>query len=65
MLIVAYNGIGNVKCVPPPRRRPVSDRVVMARSDETVEVTNSGDSELSVLTLPITAEMADNLREGG
>lgn len=55
MVIVTYNGDGMLRTTN-KRRKQIDDRVIVARHDETIEVVNSGDSALSVLTMPLTAD---------
>lgn len=55
MVVVAYNGNGALRVVN-KRRSQIDDRVVLAKHNETIEVVNSGDSALSVLTMPVTID---------
>ena len=55
MVIVTYNGHGALRLAKARRKQP-DDRVIIAKDGDTIEVWNSGDSDLSVLTMPITTD---------
>lgn len=62
MVIVTYNGDGVLRRAK-SRQRQADNRIIIAKDGDTIEVLNSGDSDLSVLTMPVTKDFREKRRE--